>query len=309
MFFFISDGQSDVEVDLIAKKYVERGSSVTLYCKHNVEHEKLYKVTWLKNGNKVFEYINGRQPPYRNFSVTGAEIDVSKYNEIGDFNLIGFFYCTKIIEQFTKSNQNEVTLKNLDFEGTALYSCEVSLESPIFTKASAEEHVIVIRKYFLLILLSASTSPSNSLLTSAHTPTFPFFFYSSSTKCSTDDCLQKTTVLRRGEAGSKLYNVTIKACSSHCVADKWQKSKYLKKKLLRFLQSCCWHRQAPCRALKIISLRLGNDNREMKFFYRKKISHFSIDPCPLQQMETRVDTVGFMVIALLRIPFFQRTTL
>lgn len=71
-----TDGQSDVEVDLIAKKYVERGSSVTLICKHNVEPEKLYKVTWLKGNSKVFEYINGRQPPYRNFSVPGAEIDV-----------------------------------------------------------------------------------------------------------------------------------------------------------------------------------------------------------------------------------------
>jgi hypothetical protein len=73
---FVSDGQSDVEVELIAKKYVERGSSVGLFCKHNVEPQKIYKVTWLKNGNKVFEYINGRQPPYRNFSVAGAEIDV-----------------------------------------------------------------------------------------------------------------------------------------------------------------------------------------------------------------------------------------
>lgn len=75
-FSLFSDGQSEVEVDLIAKKYVERGSSVTLYCKHNVEPATLYKVTWLKNGNKVFEYINGRDPPYRNFSVAGGEIDV-----------------------------------------------------------------------------------------------------------------------------------------------------------------------------------------------------------------------------------------
>lgn len=157
-FYSVSDGQSDVEVDLIAKKYVERGSSVTLYCKHNVEPEKLYKVTWLKNGNKVFEYINGRQPPYRNFSVAGGEIDVSWLGplKIRSFNSI--FSLSPIIEQFPKSNQNEVTLKNLDFEGTALYSCEVSLDSPIFTKASNEEHVIVIREYWLLILLSGTES-------------------------------------------------------------------------------------------------------------------------------------------------------
>lgn len=51
---------------------------MTLICKHNVEAEKLYKVTWLKGGGKVFEYINGRQPPYRNFSVPGAEINVKR---------------------------------------------------------------------------------------------------------------------------------------------------------------------------------------------------------------------------------------
>jgi hypothetical protein len=76
--FVILDGQSDVEVQLIAKKYVERGGSLTLTCKHNVPLEKIYKVTWLKGNNKVFEYINGRLPPYRNFTVAGCEIDVRR---------------------------------------------------------------------------------------------------------------------------------------------------------------------------------------------------------------------------------------
>lgn len=35
-----------------------------------------FQVTWLKNGNKIFEYINGRNPPYRNFTIPGAVIDV-----------------------------------------------------------------------------------------------------------------------------------------------------------------------------------------------------------------------------------------
>lgn len=70
------DGQSDVEVNLIAKKYVERGGSLILACKHNVEQDKLYKVTWLKSSSKIFEYIKSREPPYRNFTVPGADIDV-----------------------------------------------------------------------------------------------------------------------------------------------------------------------------------------------------------------------------------------
>jgi hypothetical protein len=38
-------------------------------------------VSWYKNGQKVFEFINGRDPPYRNFTVTGSEIDVSSESQ------------------------------------------------------------------------------------------------------------------------------------------------------------------------------------------------------------------------------------
>lgn len=39
-----ADGQSNVEVQLITRKYVEKGSSATLYCRHNVDLDILYKV-------------------------------------------------------------------------------------------------------------------------------------------------------------------------------------------------------------------------------------------------------------------------
>lgn len=101
-----TDGQSDVEVQLIAKKYVERDGSLTLTCKHNVPLEKIYKVTWLKGSGKIFEYINGREPPYRNFSVPGAEIDV-RATFIAS-NLIGGHYslcvaCFSLAVQKIKS--------------------------------------------------------------------------------------------------------------------------------------------------------------------------------------------------------------
>lgn len=42
--FFISGGQSDFTIELHVKKYVEKGSSVTLFCEHTVADEDLYKV-------------------------------------------------------------------------------------------------------------------------------------------------------------------------------------------------------------------------------------------------------------------------
>lgn len=57
----------------------------------------------------------------------------------------------KFPSQFKKSNQHEVTLRNIDFAAEGPYCCEVSLESPIFTKASNEEQVHVFRKFSFII--------------------------------------------------------------------------------------------------------------------------------------------------------------
>nr|XP_040222830.1 uncharacterized protein LOC120949533 [Anopheles coluzzii]XP_040222839.1 uncharacterized protein LOC120949533 [Anopheles coluzzii]XP_040222847.1 uncharacterized protein LOC120949533 [Anopheles coluzzii] len=117
-------GQSTVNVQLVLRKYVERGSAVALYCENDVLPDILYKVTFLKEDNKIFEYIKGRSPPYRNFSIPGAEID------------------------WKKVTPSTLTLKNLDYDASGSYYCEVSTDTPIFTKASNDEvlHVMLPQK-------------------------------------------------------------------------------------------------------------------------------------------------------------------
>ncbi|EDW45138.1 GM10173 [Drosophila sechellia] len=110
------DGQSDVLVNLVVPRYVERGSSATFKCTHNVRPEILFKVTWLKvDKGKFFEFINGRNPPFRNSTIEGAEID------------------------WDNSNEQQVTLKDVQFDLSGQFYCEVSTDTPIFTKASADE--------------------------------------------------------------------------------------------------------------------------------------------------------------------------
>lgn len=97
-------------------RYVERGSSATFKCTHNVRPEILFKVTWLKvDKGKFFEFINGRNPPFRNSTIEGAEID------------------------WDNSNERQVTLKDVQFDLSGQFYCEVSTDTPIFTKASADE--------------------------------------------------------------------------------------------------------------------------------------------------------------------------
>lgn len=42
-----TDGQSAVEVQLVTRKFVEKGSSITLQCRHNVEPRILHKVCFM----------------------------------------------------------------------------------------------------------------------------------------------------------------------------------------------------------------------------------------------------------------------
>uniref|UniRef100_A0A182FJH3 Ig-like domain-containing protein n=1 Tax=Anopheles albimanus TaxID=7167 RepID=A0A182FJH3_ANOAL len=133
------NGQSTVNVQLEVKKYVERGSAVELDCENDVLPDILYKrhnvlkpfdlpiqlqVTFLKEDSKIFEYIKGRSPPYRNYSIPGAEID------------------------WKKVTPSRLTLKNVDYEASGSYYCEVSTDTPIFTKASNDEmlHVMLPQK-------------------------------------------------------------------------------------------------------------------------------------------------------------------
>ncbi|XP_026470711.1 uncharacterized protein LOC113374971 [Ctenocephalides felis] len=46
--------------------------------------------------------------------------------------------------QWSRSNAHQVALKNLDIQASGLYSCEVSLETPIYTKASSDHELTVI---------------------------------------------------------------------------------------------------------------------------------------------------------------------
>lgn len=64
-------------LELVMPRYAIRGGDVILKCEHSVPSEQLHKVEWRKGGNKIFQYIKGRKPPFRYFPTLGAELNVS----------------------------------------------------------------------------------------------------------------------------------------------------------------------------------------------------------------------------------------
>lgn len=63
---------------------------------------------------------------------------------------------------------------NLDFDATGAYYCEVSIDNPIFTKASNEEHVHVIGKQSDVIVRSNVKSNFDSIVKQTGPPKIMF---------------------------------------------------------------------------------------------------------------------------------------
>jgi hypothetical protein len=48
--------------------------------------------------------------------------------------------------QWNESSEKQILLRNMDFEASGTYCCEVSMQTPIYTKLSNEHELTVIRK-------------------------------------------------------------------------------------------------------------------------------------------------------------------
>ncbi|OWR52709.1 hypothetical protein KGM_205790 [Danaus plexippus plexippus] len=118
-FLILARGHTEVKVELQIERWAARGGSVRLRCVHDVPPHLLDKVVFLRHGTKIFQYIRNRKPPYRNFTTPGAVLNIALATE------------------------NSITLQNLDFAASGSYSCEVSLDTPIYTKASSEKQLTV----------------------------------------------------------------------------------------------------------------------------------------------------------------------
>jgi hypothetical protein len=74
---YVSEAMNRFMVELKVPRYVMLGGSALLQCEYNVLLEQLHRVEWLRNRKKIFQFVKGRTPPFRNYSIPGAELDVS----------------------------------------------------------------------------------------------------------------------------------------------------------------------------------------------------------------------------------------
>ncbi|OWR47865.1 hypothetical protein KGM_206179 [Danaus plexippus plexippus] len=76
-------GMEDVWVELRAPRFVVHGHSAVFRCEHNVDPQTLYKVVFFKSGQRIMQYVQGRDPQFERYNFTGADINtrVGKYEK------------------------------------------------------------------------------------------------------------------------------------------------------------------------------------------------------------------------------------
>ncbi|KYQ56268.1 hypothetical protein ALC60_04882, partial [Trachymyrmex zeteki] len=100
-----------MNVQLIAPQYVTHGSTATLLCNHTVADDLLHKIEFMKDEKRIFQYIKERNPPYipdKPVHIDGARMEFAM-------------------------NGTTIKLHNVRFEASGIYSCEVTMTTPIYT--------------------------------------------------------------------------------------------------------------------------------------------------------------------------------
>ncbi|XP_065218047.1 uncharacterized protein LOC135843923 [Planococcus citri] len=113
--------EAPFQVHLKVPRYVLVKRSVTFKCEYNAPFDHIHKVEWLKGDRKLFHYVKGRNPPFYNFTIPGGKIN------------------------WFQTNASQLTLENIDFKASGVYSCIVTTETPIYTKQSEEKHLMVVQ--------------------------------------------------------------------------------------------------------------------------------------------------------------------
>ncbi|XP_012288220.1 uncharacterized protein LOC105703971 [Orussus abietinus] len=115
-----TDATSTVHVQLVAPRYVKYGNTASLYCNHTVPESNLHKIEFVKDDKKILQYIKDRNTQFTMpVKMTGAVLEYSP-------------------------DGKTIKLKDVTFDASGTYSCEVSMATPIYAKASNDVQMQVI---------------------------------------------------------------------------------------------------------------------------------------------------------------------
>ncbi|XP_024220347.1 uncharacterized protein LOC117231367 isoform X2 [Bombus vosnesenskii] len=120
--FFVISGASclrDVSLEVVPE-VVQRGQKVILRCHYDLEEAPLYSLKWYRGRHEFYRYTPSEEPATKVFNITGIYVD------------------------HENSNKSQVTLRDVDFALSGMFSCEVTADAPTFTTAYVSKNLTVV---------------------------------------------------------------------------------------------------------------------------------------------------------------------
>ncbi|XP_054271566.1 uncharacterized protein LOC128992153 [Macrosteles quadrilineatus] len=106
--------------ELTGPKFPDRGENVHLVCNFDTGDAKLYSVKWYKDENEFFRYMPDQRPPTQLFPLEGVLLEESL------------------------SGIDHVTLRDVTYDTSGSYRCEVSTEAPNFETVFSNHNMSVL---------------------------------------------------------------------------------------------------------------------------------------------------------------------
>ncbi|KAL5239801.1 hypothetical protein ACI65C_007211 [Semiaphis heraclei] len=105
---FYYDNYTARDLQIHVPVAVRPGSILRMNCTYDLENTALYSIKWYLRDQEFYRYVPKESPPTRVFPMPGIIVNVQE------------------------SDQNKVTIENVQRELTGYYKCEVSADAPLF---------------------------------------------------------------------------------------------------------------------------------------------------------------------------------
>lgn len=112
-------GLKNVVLD-IEPRIVEYGKESKLRCSYDLEQEPLYTVKWYRGQFEFYRFTPKENPNTQIFSIEGLDVDKSR------------------------SNEHQVVLRNIGFNLSGNFSCEVTTDEPFFASITVIKDMLVV---------------------------------------------------------------------------------------------------------------------------------------------------------------------
>ncbi|XP_014217662.1 uncharacterized protein LOC106646139, partial [Copidosoma floridanum] len=109
-----------IRLEILPRDAVEQGHDATLRCHYDLDGKPLFALKWYRGEQEIYRYLPSLTPAIKIFNYTWIQIDPHN------------------------STENQVVIKNVDFQLTGNFSCETTTDSESFYTQKSSKFLTVV---------------------------------------------------------------------------------------------------------------------------------------------------------------------